>query len=63
MLWELPISMPACLNVKAKYYDGLMNGVLDPETVMAQAHEEMVDAGIEDICAAKQEALNKLLGK
>lgn len=53
----------ACLNVKAKYYDGLMNGVLDPATVMAQAHQEMVDAGIEKICAAKQAELDKILGK
>lgn len=53
----------ACLNVKAKYYDGLMNGVLDPATVMEQAHQEMVDAGIDDICEAKQKALNELLGK
>lgn len=53
----------ACLSVKDKYYDGLMNGVLDPETVMAQAHQEMVDAGIEKIIAAKQAAYDELLGK
>lgn len=53
----------ACLNVKSKYYDGLMNGILDPETVLEQAHQEMVDAGIEDVIAAKQAQLNQLLGK
>lgn len=53
----------ACLNVLEKYYDGLMNGVLDPDTYMEQAHQEMVDAGIEDIIAVKQAALDELLGK
>lgn len=53
----------ACLSVIDKYYNGLMNGVLDPETVMAQAHQEMVDAGIEKIIAAKQAAYDELLGK
>ncbi len=53
----------ACQNVVDKYYDGLMNGVLDPDTVMAQAHQEMIDAGIEDIIAVKQAALDELLGK
>ncbi len=51
----------ACLNVKSKYYDGLMNGVLDPETTLPQAHQEMVDAGIEKICEAKQAALDEFL--
>ena len=50
----------ACINVKEKYYDGLMNGILDPETVMAQAHEEMVAAGIDKVIAAKQAALDEL---
>lgn len=51
----------ACISVKDKYYNGLMNGILDPETVMAQAHQEMVDSGIEKICEAKQAALDELL--
>lgn len=51
----------ACLNVKDKYYNGLMNGILDPETTLPQAHQEMVDAGIEKICAAKQQALDEFL--
>lgn len=53
----------ACINVVNKYYDGLMNGILDPETVMAQAHEEMVAAGVNDIIAVKQAALDEMLGK
>ena len=51
----------ACLNVKDKYYNGLMNGILDPETTLPQAHQEMVDAGIEKICAAKQQVLDEFL--
>ncbi len=51
----------ACINVKTKYYDALMNGVMDPETTLAQAHQEMVDAGIEKICAAKQAVLDEFL--
>ncbi|MDR1532540.1 MAG: ABC transporter substrate-binding protein [Clostridiales bacterium] len=53
----------ACINVKDKYYNGLMCGVLDPETTLPAAHREMVDAGIEKICAAKQKALDELLGR
>ena len=51
----------ACINVVTKYYDGLMNGVLDPETVMEQAHQEMLDAGIEKVIEAKQKVLDELL--
>lgn len=51
----------ACTNVKDKYYDGLMCGVLDPNQYLEIAHQEMVDAGIEKICAAKQKALDELL--
>lgn len=53
----------ACLNVKDKYYDGLMCGVLDPETAIPAAIQEMKDAGIDDIVAAKQAALDELLGQ
>lgn len=53
----------ACTAVLEKYYDGLMNGVLDPETTLPQAHQEMVDNGIEKIIEAKQAALDELLGE
>ena len=53
----------ACSAVLDKYYDGLTNGVLDPETTLPQAHQEMVDNGIEKIIEAKQAALDELLGQ
>jgi putative aldouronate transport system substrate-binding protein len=51
----------ACLNIINKYYNGLMCGVLDPETVIPQANEELKAAGIDKIIAEKQRQLDKLL--
>ena len=42
-------------SLKFKLYE------MPQETVMAQAHQEMVDSGIEKICEAKQAALDELL--
>ncbi len=51
----------ACSAVVDKYYYGLLNGVLDPETTLPLAHQEMVDNGIDKILEAKQKALDELL--
>ena len=51
----------ACINVMDKYTKGLMCGMLDPETVIPQADQELKDAGIDKIITAKQEQLDAFL--
>jgi putative aldouronate transport system substrate-binding protein len=51
----------ACLNIIKNYYNGLMCGVLDPETVIPQADAELKAAGMDKVIAEKQRQLDELL--
>lgn len=53
----------ACINVMDKYYKALMAGTLEPETAIAEATDELMAAGLQDIIDAKQAQLDKFLGK
>lgn len=51
----------ACLNVMDKYYAAILAGAVDTESTIAQANIELAQAGIEDVIAAKQAQVDKLL--
>jgi putative aldouronate transport system substrate-binding protein len=44
-----------------KYYAAILAGAVDTESTIAQANIELAQAGIEDVIAAKQAQVDKLL--
>lgn len=52
----------ACSNVMDKYYTALMSGSVDVESTIAQANQELEEAGLADIIAEKQAQLVAFLG-
>lgn len=53
----------ACCNVMDKYYSALMMGAVDPEEYLEKATQELKDAGLDEVIAAKQSQFDKWLSE
>lgn len=58
---EVTDQYTACSNVMDKYYKALLSGTVDIESTIAQANDEFMAAGLQDIIDAKQSQLDDFL--